>query len=143
MCFFACQVSCVCSQEFCRRFKQLIVASAHPITPPVQAVVSGDILPQLVYSLSEQNRFYKKAAAFVLRAVAKHSPELAQVGRVVVYLVAVAKANAGHRPARMNGGGRGKLHSGGYSFKRQGFGRGGAATVAARPLCLVAFYFCV
>ena len=24
-------------------------------------------------------RFYKKAAAFVLRAVAKHSPELAQV----------------------------------------------------------------
>jgi HEAT repeat protein len=43
-----------------------------------EAVVKGDILPQLVYSLSEQNRFYKKAAAFVLRAVAKHSPELAQ-----------------------------------------------------------------
>ncbi|KND05192.1 uncharacterized protein SPPG_00853 [Spizellomyces punctatus DAOM BR117] len=43
-----------------------------------QAVVDSDILPQLVYSLSEQNRFYKKAAAFVLRAVAKHSPELAQ-----------------------------------------------------------------
>jgi hypothetical protein len=34
-------------------------------------------LPQ-VYSLSEQNRFYKQAAAFCLRAVAKHSPELAQ-----------------------------------------------------------------
>ena len=32
-----------------------------------------------VYSLAEQNRFYKKAAAFVLRAVAKHSPQLAQV----------------------------------------------------------------
>ena len=32
-----------------------------------------------VYSLGEQNRFYKKAAAFVLRAVAKHSPPLAQV----------------------------------------------------------------
>ena len=32
-----------------------------------------------VYSLSEQNRFYKQAAAFCLRAVAKHSPELAQV----------------------------------------------------------------
>jgi hypothetical protein len=31
-----------------------------------------------VYSLAEQNRFYKKAAAFCLRAVAKHSPELAQ-----------------------------------------------------------------
>lgn len=58
-----------------------------------EAVVKGDILPQLVYSLAEQNvsyiffctsiylilfqRFYKKAAAFVLRAVAKHSPELA------------------------------------------------------------------
>ena len=44
------------------------------------AVVSADILPQLVYSLSDQNRFYKKAAAFVLRTVAKHSPELAKVG---------------------------------------------------------------
>lgn len=43
-----------------------------------EAVVKGDILPQLVYSLAEQNRFYKKAAAFVLRAVAKHSPKLAQ-----------------------------------------------------------------
>ena len=43
-----------------------------------EAVVQNDILPQLVYSLGEQNRFYKKAAAFVLRAVAKHSPELAQ-----------------------------------------------------------------
>ncbi|XP_025094667.1 sperm-associated antigen 6 [Pomacea canaliculata] len=43
-----------------------------------EAVVHGDILPQLVYSLAEQNRFYKKAAAFVLRAVAKHSPQLAQ-----------------------------------------------------------------
>jgi len=43
-----------------------------------QAVVDTDILPQLVFSLSEQNRFYKKAAAFVLRAVAKHTPKLAQ-----------------------------------------------------------------
>uniref|UniRef100_A0A3B4CS17 Sperm-associated antigen 6 n=1 Tax=Pygocentrus nattereri TaxID=42514 RepID=A0A3B4CS17_PYGNA len=43
-----------------------------------EAVVKADILPQLVYSLAEQNRFYKKAAAFVLRAVAKHSAELAQ-----------------------------------------------------------------
>ena len=31
-----------------------------------------------MYSLAEQNRFYKKAAAFCLRAVARHSPELAQ-----------------------------------------------------------------
>ena len=44
-----------------------------------EAVVKSDILPQLVYSLAEQNRFYKKAASFVLRAVAKHSPQLAQV----------------------------------------------------------------
>lgn len=43
-----------------------------------EAVVESDILPQLVFSLNEQNRFYKKAAAFVLRAVAKHSPELSQ-----------------------------------------------------------------
>jgi len=43
-----------------------------------EAVVSNEILPQLVLSLSEQNRFYKKAAAFVLRAVAKHSASLAQ-----------------------------------------------------------------
>ena len=85
-----------------------------------EAVVMNEVLPQLVYSLSDQNvrfidccdlfvlprllnalvdppqliapapavttyypfhlsqRFYKKAAAFVLRAVAKHSPELAQ-----------------------------------------------------------------
>ena len=35
-------------------------------------------MPQLVISLAEQNRFYKKAAAFVLRAVAKHSTTLAQ-----------------------------------------------------------------
>ena len=28
-------------------------------------VVGNGILPQLVYSLSEKNRFYKKAAAFV------------------------------------------------------------------------------
>ncbi|XP_031470204.1 sperm-associated antigen 6 [Phasianus colchicus] len=42
-----------------------------------EAVVKEDILPQLVCSLSEQNRFYKKAAAFVLRAVGKHSPQLA------------------------------------------------------------------
>ena len=56
-----------------------------------EAVVSNEVLPQLVYSLSEQNRFYKKAAAFVLRAVAKHSPQLAQV------------CHAGHRLARPSG----------------------------------------
>lgn len=40
--------------------------------------MSNEVLPQLVYSLSEQNRFHKKAAAFVLRAVSKHSAPLAQ-----------------------------------------------------------------
>eukprot|EP00662_Eupelagonemidae_sp_cell21_P041675 gene41675-4238_t len=43
-----------------------------------EQVVQQEILQQLVYSLSEQNRYYKKSAAFVLRAVAKHSPQLAQ-----------------------------------------------------------------
>ena len=43
-----------------------------------EAIISNEILPQLVSSLAEQNRFFKKAASFVLRAVAKHSPELAQ-----------------------------------------------------------------
>ena len=43
-----------------------------------EAVVMNDVLPQLVYSLADNNRFYKKTAAFVLKAVAKHSPELAQ-----------------------------------------------------------------
>ena len=31
-----------------------------------------------MYSLANQNRFYKKSASFCLRAVARHSPELAQ-----------------------------------------------------------------
>lgn len=43
-----------------------------------EAVVMNEVLPQLVYSLAEQNRFYKKTAAFVLKAVAKHSAGLAQ-----------------------------------------------------------------
>lgn len=42
-----------------------------------EAVVMNEVLPQLVYSLAEQNRFYKKTSCFVLYAVAKHSPELA------------------------------------------------------------------
>ena len=43
-----------------------------------ESVVMNEVLPQLVYSLSEQNRYYKKAAAFVLRSIAKHTPELAK-----------------------------------------------------------------
>lgn len=42
-----------------------------------QSMVIPDLLVALHSSCSRQ-RFYKKAAAFVLRAVAKHSPELAQ-----------------------------------------------------------------
>ncbi|KAI5056375.1 hypothetical protein GOP47_0028193 [Adiantum capillus-veneris] len=42
------------------------------------AIVSQKILPQLVLSLTEQNRFSKKAAASVLKAVAKHTETLAQ-----------------------------------------------------------------
>jgi hypothetical protein len=43
--------------------------------PPLEEALAHDLQ---VYSLSEQNRFYKKAAGYCLRAVAKHSPELAQ-----------------------------------------------------------------
>ncbi len=42
-----------------------------------ESVVQNDIITQLIYSLTNQNRFYKKAACYVLRAVAKHSPQLA------------------------------------------------------------------
>ena len=48
-----------------------------------EALVQNEVLPQLVYSLSEQNRYYKKAAAFCLRAVAKHSPPLAQASTII------------------------------------------------------------
>ncbi|ORX42019.1 ARM repeat-containing protein [Piromyces finnis] len=40
-------------------------------------MVNNDILPQLIYSLSEKNHFYKKASCFLLRAISKHNPELA------------------------------------------------------------------
>lgn len=46
-----------------------------------EAVVTHEVLPYLVGSLSDQNRYYKKAACFVLQKVAKHSAELA--GQVV------------------------------------------------------------
>ena len=39
--------------------------------------VDGLFIVQTLF-LAEQNRFYKKAASFVLRAVAKHSPDLAR-----------------------------------------------------------------
>ena len=59
-----------------------------------EAVVNNEILTQLVVSLAEQNRFYKKAAAFVLRAVAKHSATLAHA---VVDSGALEACNSGAR----------------------------------------------
>lgn len=41
-----------------------------------QSVIDNEIVPQLLYSLLNENRFFKKAACFVLRAVAKHSAKL-------------------------------------------------------------------
>lgn len=43
-----------------------------------ESVIQNDIITQLIFSLSNQNRFYKKAACYVLRAVAKHSHRLAE-----------------------------------------------------------------
>lgn len=43
-----------------------------------RAIVTADVLPQLVYTLAKKDRFYKKAASFVLRTVAKHDPALAK-----------------------------------------------------------------
>jgi len=43
-----------------------------------EAVCASEVLPQLVHSISEKNRFYKKTAAFVFKAVAKHSAPLAK-----------------------------------------------------------------
>ena len=43
-----------------------------------ETVVADQVLPQLIDSLSRQNRFYKKAAAYVLKSVAQHSEHLAQ-----------------------------------------------------------------
>lgn len=42
-----------------------------------ESIVKLDILPNIIYSLGDQNRFYKKYSAFVLRSVAKHNSALA------------------------------------------------------------------
>ena len=42
-----------------------------------ESCIKNDILPQLLNHLSVQNRLYKKAACYVLRAVAKHNALLA------------------------------------------------------------------
>lgn len=56
-----------------------------------RSVVQSDILPQLVFSLADKNRHYKKAASFVLRTVAKHDPELAMVSIIVIPSVPYTK----------------------------------------------------
>lgn len=43
-----------------------------------EGVITGEILPQLVYSLSNQNKHFKRSAAFVLKSVAKHGERFAQ-----------------------------------------------------------------
>ena len=43
-----------------------------------EAIVTDQVLPQLIDSLSRQNRFYKKAASYVLKSVAQHSEHLAK-----------------------------------------------------------------
>jgi len=42
-----------------------------------EEVVGNNILKHLVSNLTESNRFFKKNAAFVLKNVSKHSPNLA------------------------------------------------------------------
>jgi hypothetical protein len=43
-----------------------------------ETMATLDIIPQVIYSMAEQNRLFKKCAAFLLRSVAKHTPNLAQ-----------------------------------------------------------------
>jgi hypothetical protein len=43
-----------------------------------QNIADNNIIPQLTYNLQKQNRFFKKAACYVIKAVAQHNVELAQ-----------------------------------------------------------------
>jgi HEAT repeat protein len=43
-----------------------------------ESIIQNDIITQLIYSLSNQNRFFKKASCYVLRAISKHSAQLAE-----------------------------------------------------------------
>ena len=44
-----------------------------------KSVAENDIIPQLTYSLPRQNRFFKKAACYILKSVSQHSAALAQM----------------------------------------------------------------
>ncbi|OWA53469.1 Sperm-associated antigen 6 [Hypsibius exemplaris] len=41
-------------------------------------VVTGDILPQVVYGLAKNGTMYRRAACYIMKSIAKHGPELAQ-----------------------------------------------------------------
>ena len=43
-----------------------------------ESIIQNDIISSVIFSLSNQNRFFKKASCFVLRAIAKHSVSLAE-----------------------------------------------------------------
>ena len=40
-----------------------------------ESVVQNDIITQWIYSLAKPNRFFKKAAFYVFKSVANHSPD--------------------------------------------------------------------
>ncbi|KAK2575669.1 hypothetical protein KPH14_012063 [Odynerus spinipes] len=42
-------------------------------------IIQEDIIPQLLHNIDKQNKFYKKAVLFILRAIAKHSVETASI----------------------------------------------------------------
>jgi hypothetical protein len=42
------------------------------------SVVENNIIPQLIYSLINPNKFFKKVACYVFKSVAKHSGKLAE-----------------------------------------------------------------
>ncbi|XP_055337175.1 sperm-associated antigen 6-like isoform X2 [Paramacrobiotus metropolitanus] len=41
-------------------------------------IITGDILPQVIYGLGKNGVIYKRAACFIMKSIAKHSAELAQ-----------------------------------------------------------------
>lgn len=57
----------------------LAIARLAGYSPEIaEGIVANQVLPQLIDSLSRQNRFYKRAAAYVLKSVAQHSAHLAK-----------------------------------------------------------------
>lgn len=44
-----------------------------------ETIVRNDIIPELLQGLENQNKYFKKAALFIVRSVAKHNPEMADI----------------------------------------------------------------